>query len=172
MNLQSSFESFEKAGKITDYQADLAYLRWKTAALLEEDAIARRYHQANSAMLARVWTRYLGFLTGVILAFTGAVFILGKLREEASQLDVEGQGFKATLNTSSPGLVLALLGSILIAITLIVPFKIGTRDVPLYLSGGVNQESTLPPPSPWPAAGTSAQETMDPEKREAELFSD
>lgn len=170
IDLQAAFEDYERSVEASDDMRGLAYLRWKTAALLEGDAIARRYHQANSAMLARVWTRYLGFLTGVILALTGAVFILGKLREESSQLGVEGQGYKATLNTSSPGLMLALLGSILIAITLVVPFKIGTRDVPLYLTGGVDRAGTLPQPSPWPGADAGVQDAMDAVKKETELF--
>jgi hypothetical protein len=48
------------------------------AAVLEADALQRRYHQANANMLARVWTRQLGFITGMLLALVGAAFILGR----------------------------------------------------------------------------------------------
>jgi hypothetical protein len=58
----------------------LLYGQWRTLAELERNALERRYHQANVLLMARTWTRYLGFLTGMIMAFVGAAFILGRFR--------------------------------------------------------------------------------------------
>jgi len=79
-DLQPVFETFERRDSSAVYQWNLQYLYLKTGAMLEQNVIARRYHQANSAMLARIWTRYLGFVTGMILTLVGAIFVLGKLR--------------------------------------------------------------------------------------------
>src|SRR5215469_15904477 len=38
-----------------------------TMALLEANALDRRYHQASVGLMARVWTSYLGFVTGMVL---------------------------------------------------------------------------------------------------------
>jgi hypothetical protein len=67
-----------------------ACVRWKVLVKLEAYTIARRYHQANAALVVRAWIKYLGFLTGMILAIVGAVFILGRLTEASSQLAAEG----------------------------------------------------------------------------------
>jgi hypothetical protein len=109
-----------------------SYMRWKTYALLEQNVVEKRYHQVNSAMLSRVWTRYLGFVTGMILAFVGAAFILGKFSEKPTEISTSSEIFKASIYSSSPGLVLAFLGTILMCVTLIVPFEIGTVDKAVY----------------------------------------
>lgn len=125
------------------------YLRWKTTVLLEQHVIDQRYRQVNATLLLRAWTRYLGFLTGMILALVGAVFVLGKLETSDNELSLEGGGLKSALKTASPGLVMATLGTVLMGITLVVPFQFDTRDRAVYLSGagtassGANEECTL-----------------------------
>ncbi len=123
-------------------QGDISYLRFKTQALLEADVLYRRYHQANATMLARVWTRQLGFLTGMLLALVGAAFVLGRLREDGSRIEAEVQGAKAVIASSSPGLVLAALGAFLMAVTLAVPFGVETFDNVVYLG----KEPSIPAP--------------------------
>src|SRR6185437_10358343 len=49
--------------------------------MLEAEALDRRYHQASALLMSRVWAKNLAFMTGVIMAFIGAIFILGKLSE-------------------------------------------------------------------------------------------
>ena len=75
------------------------FLQWKTLVLLEQDAMTMRYQQINATLLLRTWTRYTGFLVGMVLALVGAFFILGRLREETSQLSGESGGFKFALVT-------------------------------------------------------------------------
>lgn len=118
---------------------DLAYMQWKTRVLLERDALSHRYAQVNATLMLRAWTRHLGFLTGMILAMVGSVFILAKLREGETTLSGEGAGAKAALATSSPGIVLAVLGTVLMVVTLTANFEFSTTDVPVYIgreSGG------------------------------------
>src|ERR1700742_3807070 len=50
----------------------------RSLVVLEADAMDKRYRQANALLLSRIWTRQLAFLTGMVLAFIGAVFILGR----------------------------------------------------------------------------------------------
>jgi hypothetical protein len=107
---------------------------------LEAYTIAHRYHQANAALLVRAWIKYLGFLTGMILAVVGAVFILGRLTEAASHLAAEGTFGKLSIQTVSPGLILVLLGTILMITTILVNPPTDVSDAPLYVSGVVLPE--------------------------------
>src|SRR5690349_8255408 len=56
--------------------------------ILEADAMDKRYRQASALLMSRIWTRHLAFLTGMVLAFIGAIFILGKLSEAQSDFSV------------------------------------------------------------------------------------
>lgn len=125
----------------------LDYARWKTLSILEGNALQRRYHQANALLMSRVWTRYLGFVTGMILAMVGAAFILGKLREPYSKLDADSALWKFSITSASPGLILAVLGTILMLTTMVTHFEIEVRDVPLYTSGWVGPSLTETPQS-------------------------
>ncbi len=125
---------------------DQDYLRWKTLVLLEQETLRHRYAQVNATLLLRAWTRHLGFLTGMILAFVGAIFILARLREEQTQLSMEQAGLKNTLATSSPGIVLAVLGTVLMIVTLTASFEFTTSDVPVYIGARQASEAALPPP--------------------------
>jgi hypothetical protein len=113
-------------------------VRWKVLVKLEAYTIARRYHQANSALIVRAWIKYLGFLTGMILAIVGAVFILGRLTEASSHLAAEGTFGKFSLDTVSPGLALALLGTVLMITTVLINPPTGVTDAPVYvdITGG------------------------------------
>jgi hypothetical protein len=149
VNLAPVFAEYEAAQLARSTESLPAYLRWKTTILLEQELISRRYKQVNSVILARIWTRYLGFLTGMTLALVGAFFVLGQLRTDRSALQVQSSGLHGALETSSPGLVLAVLGAVLMAISLVVTFEFDTRDVPTYVqqqSLPDAQATTLPPP--------------------------
>lgn len=107
---------------------ELRVLASLDAALLE-----RRYHQANVFLMGRLWTSYLGFVTGMILALVGAVFILGKLREDPTEAAAKGAFGEGTLRTSSPGIVLAALGVVLMITTIVTNHPIQTADSPVYI---------------------------------------
>lgn len=130
----------------------LLYAQWKTLALLEENALERRYHQANVLLMSRSWIRYLGFITGMILALVGAAFILGKLRETGSDLSLSNAAANVTIKSTSPGLVLGVLGTILMLTTIVTNSEIDTRDGPLYtnfmLAPSANASPQQQPPVP------------------------
>lgn len=107
--------------------------RWKTLALLEEHAVRQRYHQAGVLLMARLWVRYLGFVTGMILALVGAVFVLGKMREARTELSVGTEANQGKLSTTSPGLVMLSLGTLLMFTTLVTRHEINVDDGPLYV---------------------------------------
>jgi hypothetical protein len=97
-------------------------------------------------LISRIWTRYLGFVTGTILAMVGAAFILGKLQEASSNLGAEGGLWKVSLTTASPGLVLAALGTILILATLATSMDLNVNDGPVYLRETSGAAAEAPPP--------------------------
>lgn len=178
-DLQATFTEFEKSAR-REAMDDSSYIRFKVLALLEADALQRRYHQANATMLGRVWTRQLGFITGMLLALVGAAFILGRLREDVTRISAEGKGLKGALESSSPGIILATLGTLLIIMTIWIPFGVETRDVNTYLR--VERSMTLPDPLPvFPqereeagkqgsGGGNAASNASVIERRERELF--
>jgi hypothetical protein len=136
-------------GKVGDQLAfnnRLEYARWKTLSLLEANALQRRYHHAGVLLISRIWTRYLGFVTGTILAMVGAAFILGKLQEASSNLGAEGGLWKVSLTTASPGLVLATLGTALMLATLATNMDLQVNDGPVYLRDQPGTAASAPPP--------------------------
>ena len=111
----------------------LMVAQWRTLALLEESVLERRYHQANLLLMSRAWTRYLGFVTGMIFALVGAAFVMGKLQERESALALKNAAVEANITTTSPGLVLCLLGTVLMLATLLTHHDIETWEGdPLY----------------------------------------
>lgn len=116
--------------------------QWRTLARLEAHAIQQRYHQANVILMARIWTTYLGFVTGMILAVVGAAFILGKLREQASEITGKMENWQVSIVSTSPGLVMVVLGTILMLMTITTHHQIDVKDSPLYFSGTAVSSTT------------------------------
>lgn len=129
-SLRQTIDQLQTSSEVNKIDA----ARWKTLAMLEENSLRRRYHQASVLLMSRTWTRYLGFVTGMILALVGAIFILGKLREPESKIEGAGTPWKFSISSSSPGLILASLGTILMITTMVTPFELGVEDKPSYLS--------------------------------------
>jgi len=102
---------------------------------LERSAMERRYHQANISLLARVWTRYLGFVTGMVLAMVGAAFILGRLETTTSTASAETAAGKFNFQSDSPGLILAGLGVVLMITTIVTHHEINVQDRAIYAQG-------------------------------------
>jgi hypothetical protein len=126
------------------------YADVRIVAALETDALSRRYRHASSALLARTWTRYMGFLTGMIMALVGAAFVLGRLEEGETQFTGEAQGAKWAFITTSPGLILAALGSGLMLTALIVKADVDIKDgsayAPLLSAMSVRQAPSVAAP--------------------------
>lgn len=105
------------------------------AARLESDVIARRYQMAATLLMGQLWIRYLGFVTGMILAIIGAVFILGKLREPTSEVQAESSGLSVAIKTASPGIILVVVGSGLMLATILTKQESWVTDAAVYMPG-------------------------------------
>ena len=103
----------------TDAFADrLAAQEMETRSRMEAYIVTQRYHQASVLLMSGLWLRYLGFITGMILALVGASFVLGKLREPTQTIKGGFSTIDLSLRTTSPGIVLAILGVILMFATI------------------------------------------------------
>ena len=139
MDILISFQDLEVDDNTsTEQMMNIAYLKART--ILEANATERLYHQANVLLMSRVWIRYMGFVTGMVLALVGSTFILGKLREPVSEIETKTSLSSLSLRSASPGLILATLGVILMLTTIIVNHNITVTDRPLYF-----QEELVPP---------------------------
>ncbi|WP_020607629.1 hypothetical protein [Spirosoma spitsbergense] len=107
--------------------------RLKAAILLQTNSQRQLYHQATIGLMVRTWLRYLGFVTGMILAIVGATFILGKLDTDTSELNVKSASVEGSIKSSSPGLILVLLGTLLMMAAILVNHQIGANEAPIYL---------------------------------------
>jgi hypothetical protein len=136
------------------FENRISYVQWQVAAILEADAINRRYHQASTVLLTRTYIVFIGFTTGMVLALVGATFILGKLRESSSKAEIKSEFLKMSLLSASPGLMLAAMGTSLILATIFVRSDVNVTDGPLYLTPSGVTVSVLPSPQSL-VAGTT-----------------
>lgn len=137
---------------------------WVVRTLLEAHALEYRYHQANLSLAARIWTRYLGMMTGMILAIVGATFILGKLADTPTDFDMKSSAATVALKTSSPGIVLAVLGTILIFTSIMSNPPIEIEDQALYIPVE-SIDTALPSTTAETASTTAPDELPTPEQR-------
>lgn len=131
--------AFDKTSTLSE---QLAWAQWQTLALLESQALRSRYHQASVILMVRVYIIFIGFATGVAMALIGAAFILGKLQEPVSTVNTGAGAWRFAIQSSSPGLILAMLGTILILTTIWSRSEIDVQDKTLYVSSRVTDVST------------------------------
>jgi hypothetical protein len=147
VNLDAALEPLTTTGDSSE-QTKLNFAMWRTLSLLEKNAMERRYHQAGVMLMARLWTRYLGFITGMILSILGATFVLGKMRETDSALGASSSLWKLSLTTASPGIILALLGTTLMLTTMLTSYDIRVDDQQIFTNVMMEHASPTPYPSP------------------------
>lgn len=132
LNLNSEIKIKDEIFKDSS-ELQLELIEWKTLATLDEYTLNQRYHQANVLLMARIWTRYLSFVTGMILCLVGASFILGRIELTTSEIDGKTQFLDFSVKTSSPGIILAVLGTVLMLTSVLVHNEIKVTDGPAYL---------------------------------------
>jgi hypothetical protein len=108
---------------------------------LEYLTIQNRYHQGNTSLMSRIWLKYLGFITGMILAIIGAIFVLGKLREPETRIEMDASQVKFSILSSSPGLVMVFLGTFIMITTILVHNEIEINDDSVYIMPELNSTS-------------------------------
>lgn len=149
----------------------LALIDRQVQVTLESEGVARRYQQAHAIILGRLWTRFMAFITGTILALVGAAFILGKLREPVSEISGSGGGAQASIKSASPGIVLATLGTILMLAALFAYFDVRTTDTPNYMDGGpgsdLGEDVMAGAPGEAPAEAAAPQASAETSLEEA-----
>ncbi len=120
--------------------------RTNIAVTLEAHTIALRHHEASVLLMAALWSRYVGFITGMILALVGAAFILGKLSDTGTTVGVGGEGAaaKLALTTASPGIVMVIAGVVLMTLTITTLQQFSTRDAAIYFNGEAMAAPALP----------------------------
>ena len=133
------------------FSEDLAARRLDALVLLEANATSAQYHQAGVLLASRLWTTYLGFVTGMILAFVGATFVLGRLQEDSSELNTTAGKVQMSFKSASPGLMLAVLGVILMVCTIVTHNEILTTHGATYLSEATATPQTTDSETPTPA---------------------
>jgi uncharacterized membrane protein YidH (DUF202 family) len=95
---------------------------------------ARQHDRASAALLTRELLRFSGFMIGAALCFVGALFIMGKFADnESSTAILEGQGYHASLASSSPGLFALFVGGALVSVGIFAHYTVEVRDP--YLLG-------------------------------------
>jgi hypothetical protein len=62
----------------------------------------------------------------------GAAFVLGKLTAPESEIGGSASGASVSIKSASPGIVMAVLGTILIGIALVMPVTTDVRDAAIY----------------------------------------
>lgn len=121
--------------------------------LLEADVLDKRYHQASALLLSRIWSRQLAFITGMVMALLGAVFILGKLSESTSNISGGNSQWQVAISSASPGIILSFLGTVLLMTALMVRATLDVSDGPAYVTAlrraampgtRANDTSTMP----------------------------
>jgi cytochrome bd-type quinol oxidase subunit 2 len=104
-------------------------------AYLEAYIVQSRQRNLELFLNSRTWIKYLGFITGMILCVVGAIFILGKLTDQkTTQASGEGNQFKFSFASNSPGIILSFLGTILIMTTILTNQEIEKRDSFVYFT--------------------------------------
>lgn len=101
--------------------------------LLEADALDKRYHQAGGLLMSRIWSRQLAFITGMVMAFVGAAFILGKLSEDTTEVSGGAAEWKVAISSASPGIILSFFGTVVIVASLFVRASLDVSDGPAYV---------------------------------------
>ncbi len=142
--------------------------------VLEGAAMESRYRQASGLLMSRIWTRQLAFLTGMVLAFLGSVFILGKLSEAPANVSFGTDMLKGAISSTSPGLILAFFGTTLMGISLVVQPPIEVQDKPLYftlLGLAPNPNATQAGSAPQPSGAASKTAARE-DKGAIDIFKD
>lgn len=121
----------ESQTKTTDERADVRLRAYLT---LEANIIDRRHHEASVSLMARIWTRYMGFITGMTLSMIGAAFILGRLSSGSSALSGEMGGIAIELQSASPGLFMIVLGAVLMIVTITNHPRINVVDRAVFVT--------------------------------------
>jgi len=126
---------------------------------LEVHSLHQRERFIQLTVSSRMWTRYMAFITGMVLAIVGATFVLGRLQESGTQLSGEASGVKMSVQSASPGLILATLGTALMLAAILPGMDINNQYAGVYVGAEALVDTSQTPTEgldPPPTDGSSA----------------
>lgn len=97
--------------------------------MMEERAQRADLTRAGASLLISLWTRNMGFVTGMLMALIGAIFILSRINDAGSTLEARQGALTGSLKTSSPGIVLAVLGTVLMVLAMTTRYTETSREM-------------------------------------------
>lgn len=115
-------------------------IEFEALLLLEERSMRYRYGISAAAMQGRMWTRFMAFMVGMMMVFSGCIFILGKLDTDFSARG-RTAGIEATFKTTSPGLILTCLGTLLMYAAISVVTTVDYVDRPVFIKSSVASDA-------------------------------
>jgi hypothetical protein len=135
LNISKSLPKVDSVTIDTSITTKLGYLKLYALTKMEEYSINRRYNQAGEILVSGIYTKYMGFFTGMILAIVGSIFIISKLKEDTSNLEgTINEHINFKLVSSSPGIVFGVLGTLLMVTTIFKTVESNVTDAPLFLN--------------------------------------
>ena len=101
---------------------------------LEYDAMWNRQNRTNSALATRTWLRFMTTCFGSILVFIGTIYVLSKIGlSEQTEAGATAPGVEFSFRSSSPGLVMVLIGAFLMVIPHFASQEIESIDGNIYM---------------------------------------
>jgi hypothetical protein len=155
----------ELASTAITFDERLSGRKLEILAIMEAFIVQNRYHQVNVSLMAGLWLRYLGFVTGMILSLVGASFVIGKLREPVTEIAGKLSNVNLSLQSASPGIILVFLGAVLMIATILDEDHYEVEDYRIYLTGletPISEDLGIiaePPPAFWNTPTPEATET-------------
>ncbi|TDW96110.1 hypothetical protein [Dinghuibacter silviterrae] len=114
-------------------------LMWKDRVALEEGVVHHRYALMQTLVTARLKIVAFAFALGSICVLIGAFFVLARISEPASEVGLGTEVMKARLRSSSPGLFLAFLGTVIIVISMLVKGNLAMNEEAEYVPTAVQK---------------------------------
>ncbi len=115
--------------------------KWNDLYALEKFTLSNRYYHAQLLVRSRMLTLNLSFLTGITLAFIGAIFILGKFSETPTDMSAGSDKISLKILSGSPGIILSILGVILICFSISSKSMIDVTDAPTYIHSSSDDQN-------------------------------
>jgi hypothetical protein len=109
---------------------------------LEHDGLGMRNKRGISALYMRAYTQFLALIAGTVLSLLGAVFVLARVDTMSTTSNATWGGLKWVLSSSSPGVIVSIVGAILIGgVVYLASDPVQVFDGPVFLG---RMSSTAP----------------------------
>lgn len=122
----------------------------------------KRYEHAAASVYSDAARTNVAFLVGVLLSLLGSLIIVRRVRESPIKAGVDApQLFRFDIATSSPGIFLVFLGTVLMAITILKSDHVAVQD------GGITHPPTVISVTPSSNTGATLSEEAKTQAQQA-----